>query len=155
MNVEILETREQPLLERKVVKASLTFEGATPSRKEVLSALASQLKAKEEEVVLKAVRPAFGRTKAVATVHLYKSRKQAESFEPSYRIKRGKPKEVKKEEKPAEAKPAEAPKEEAKPEEKPAEEKPAEAPKEKAKAENKPAEKPAKEEKPAEKKEGE
>jgi len=47
MNVEIMETREQPLLERKVVKASLTFEGATPSRKKVLTALANQLKAKE------------------------------------------------------------------------------------------------------------
>lgn len=150
MNVEILETREQPLLGRKVVKASLRFEGATPSRKEVLSTLANQLKAKEEQVVLKTVRSAFGRTKAIATLHLYKSRKQAERFEPRYRFDRGKPK-VKKE------KPAEAPKEEAKPEEKPAEEKPAEAPKEEKPAESpaeaKPEEKP-KEEKPAEKKEG-
>ena len=117
MKVEILETREQPLLERKVVKATLTFEGATPSRKKVLTTMAGQLKAKEEQVILKSVRSAFGRTKAVVTLHLYKGRKQAERFEPSYRLDRGKPK-AKKEEKPPEEKPAEAPKEEAKPEEK-------------------------------------
>lgn len=95
MNVEILEKREQPLLERQVVKAAITFEGTTPSRKEMLAALAGQLKAKEEQLVLKTVSSAFGRTKAVATVHLYTSRKQAEKFEPRYRLDRGKPKEEK------------------------------------------------------------
>lgn len=105
MNVEILEKREQPLLERQVVKAAITFEGTTPSRKEMLAALAGQLKAKEEQLVLKTVSSAFGRTKAVATVHLYTSRKQAEKFEPRYRLDRGKPKEEKPEgEKPKEEK---------------------------------------------------
>ncbi len=141
MKIEITEEKNQPLLERRVVKATLTFQGGTPTRKDVITNMAAQLKVKEELLVLKAIRTVFGRMKAVATVHVYKNKKQVEAVEPAYRLNRGKAKPKKEE------KPAEAPKEEAKP----AEEAPAEAPKEEKPAEEAPKEeKPAKEAKPEE-----
>ena len=95
MDIEILKQDEQHLLDRKVIKAALTFEGATPSRKEVLSSLASALKTKEDHLVLKTVRSAFGRTRAVVTAHLYKDKDLLAKHEPSYMLQRGKPKEKK------------------------------------------------------------
>ena len=88
MNIEIIEKTEQPLLDRQLVKAALTFEGATPSRKDTIAALAKELKAKDDLVVVTTIRTIYGRTRALATVHLYKSADSAAKHEPQFLAKR-------------------------------------------------------------------
>lgn len=125
MNIKILEQKQEPLLSRTEVKAELSFEGATPSNEELKKALATQLKADENLVVIKSIYTEFGIAKATATAYIYTDKKALESIEPKPKEKKGKkaekPKPAPKEEAPKEEKPVEEKKEEAPKEEKPAE----------------------------------
>jgi len=127
MKVEIVERKENPLLERLEIKFRVDHSGApTPKRLEVRSQLAAELGVAEELVVIDKLASTAGRQVASGIARAYSSKKRLEELEPEYLLKRGLPKETKPEEKPEEAKP-EKPKE-AKPEEraKEGEEKPAE-----------------------------
>jgi len=164
MEVEIISKKDNKLLERKEINAVLTFEAATPSRKEIREAVGTKLGLNPELTVLNSVVNEFGSKRIRVLAHSYADMKKLMDTEPEYVRKRDgigaeEKKEEKKEEAPAE-KPAEAPKEEAKEEKKeaPKEEKKEEKPKEEKK-EEKPKEEPKKdekkEEKPKEEKKGE
>lgn len=151
MEVKIESTTENKLLDRKEVEAFVHFDGATPPRKEIKSAICGKIGANPELVVLRSVASEFGIKRVRVSAHIYENADVLKRNEPEYITKReGMVEEVKAEKKEEEAAPAvkkeEAPKEEKK-KEAPKEEKPKEAPKK----EEKPAKK--KEEKAAEKKE--
>ena len=127
MQVKIIEKKEQNILSRIAVKAHIIFDKATPSAEEVKKALASELKADENLVVVKEIYTEFGKSEADVNAYVYTSKEEMQKIEPKPKKKAAKPGE-----KPAE-KPTESPKTEAKEEK--AEEKPA-----KEKKEEKPAE---------------
>ncbi len=72
MNLTINETKENALLSRKEVTATILFEGSTtPSRKEVQAELAKQTKAKEPLVLVTQINTNFGDAKAYVKAHIY------------------------------------------------------------------------------------
>lgn len=120
--MEILEKKEEPLLSRVSVKASVVFETATPSNEEVAKQIASALKKDVKLVVVKKIQTHYGERTADIDAFVYDSEQALKQAEPQPK-KKEKPGE--KAEKKEETKPAEAPKEEKK-EEAPKEEKKAE-----------------------------
>ena len=122
MQLKILDKKEQELLSRTDIKAHITFGKATPSNTEIKKALASELKADENLIIIKNIYTIYGKTEANVNAYAYKSKEEMQKVEPKPKKKAAKPGE-KKEEKPAAVKPAEKPKEEAPKDEKPAEEK--------------------------------
>jgi len=139
MKVEITEKTENPMLKRTELKFFVDHEKApTPNRLEVRAQLASQLGAPEDLIVIEKIASLHGKQVASGIARVYSSKEQLDVIELDYFLKRGMPKEEKKEEKAAEApKKEEKPKEEKKaPEEK--KEKKAEAPKKEEKAPEKP-----------------
>ncbi len=183
MNLEILTKEAKPLLNLTEVEARITFEGATPSKEVVHAALAKELKAKPELVIVREVATDYGNQSGKVQAMVYKDRKSLELLERASMIKKHDFEAKKKAaegDKPAEApaeKPAEGekaeepvaegekkedapkeespetPKEEAKPEEKKEDAPKEESPKEEEKPAESPAEK-KEEAKPEEKKEG-
>ena len=72
MNLTINETKENALLFRKEVSATILFEGkTTPSRKEVQAELAKQTKAKATLVLVLQINTNFGEAKAIVKAHIY------------------------------------------------------------------------------------
>ena len=142
MEVEIISKKDNKLLERKEINAVVTFEAATPSRKEIREAVGTKLGLNPELTILNSVVNEFGLKRIRVLAHSYADMKKLIDTEPEYLRKRDgigvEKKEKKKEKKPKE--------------EKPKEEKKEEKPKEEPKKEEKPKEKPKKEEKPKEEK---
>lgn len=134
MNLKISKSEEKPLLARKEVSGHMMFEGkATPSNGEVKKAIASELKADENNVVVKHIYTGFGSCEADVEAYVYNTAEDLKRIEPKTKKDREAGK------KPAEGEEASAEgAAEAKPEEKKEEaaEKPA---KEKAKPEEKKA----------------
>ncbi|MBI4143578.1 hypothetical protein HY487_01695 [Candidatus Woesearchaeota archaeon] len=88
MELKITETKEEPLLSRKLVKASLEFEKATPSYAEVNSLLASNLKSDEKLVAIRHIYNSFGAKKADVFAYVYNDEAKKQLIEP--RLKEGK-----------------------------------------------------------------
>ena len=155
MELEILDKRENPLLDRIEVDFVIQHANkSTPKRNAIRDMLSKELKVTKERVVVDNMRSDFGRGQTKGYAKVYSKKEVVVQIEREHLLKRnhliGEPPKEKKE-KPVEEK-AEAPAEE-KTEKKPAaEEKPAEKPAEEKPAAEKPDEKPA--EKPADKKEG-
>jgi small subunit ribosomal protein S24e len=155
MEIKIDSTKENKLLDRKEIEASVHFDGATPPRSEIKSGICGKIGANPDLVVLREVKNEFGIKRVRVSVHVYEDAELMKNTEPEYIIKREgfaqekteakaeEAKEESKEEKPPEKK--EAPKEEAKEEKAP--KKKEEAPKAESK-EEKPAEKSKEETKP-------
>lgn len=137
MKVDIQSKEENQLLGRIEARGTVTFQGATPKRYDVLTQVAAGLKVKPEFVVVKKIDTSYGGGHADFLAYAYSDIKVFERVEREYMRKRNAAPEKPVKEEAAEAEKPAAP-------EKPAEEEaPAvEAPKEETKPEA-PAEKPA------------
>ena len=100
MEVQIVSTKENPLLKRKEVGFRIEQDprGKTPARLEVKKALAAKLKINEEMVFVKKMQTMTGTHIAVGNATAYETVEQAKLIEPEYIIKRNSPPEEPKEE---------------------------------------------------------
>lgn len=89
MDVEIIEKKENPLLERTEVRFKVSFEGATPSRKQVRDKLIALLNSDRNLTVLDSVETNYGSQVAVGYIKVYANEK-AMSTEPQYILERNK-----------------------------------------------------------------
>ena len=154
MDITIEKTNENPYLQRKEVHGKVSFQGATPSNKQLADALATKLGAKADAISVKHIFTMFGSQAATFEAHVYPSKELLEKVvrlgkKAKEKIAKGAAAAAAPAAAPApaaavQAAPAEAPKVEAKPAEKKEEPKKAEKPAEKK------AEKPAEAPKPAE-----
>ena len=127
MELELKKERDTPLLSRKRYVFNMTFEGPTPSRKDIRAAVAKKVNADKELTIIKHVYTRYGVERAKVFAHVYGTKEDMMKIEEPGVLKKHQKKEEKKEETkeaPAEAAP-EGKKEEA----------PAEAPKEEEKSE--------------------
>jgi len=125
MALQIIDTKESPLLSRKEISASLSFpDKPTPSNDDVLKQVASALKIDPEQVVIKHIYTHFGEQEANVIAFAYDSKEARDAIEPK---KKGKEEKKEGEAAPAKEAPAEKPAAE------PAEEKKVEAPAEEKK----------------------
>ncbi|MEK6977826.1 MAG: 30S ribosomal protein S24e [Candidatus Hydrothermarchaeota archaeon] len=121
MEIEIIEERENPLLERRELTVKVTHDAATPTRDAVREKLIALLNAGKDTVILGSLKSKFGVRESIAAVKVYKTKERALQVEPRHALEKNSliEKAEKKEEKPKEEKP----KPEAKKEEKPKAEK--------------------------------
>lgn len=84
MNVNIISTTENKLLDRKEIAAEVGFIGATPKRAELKSAICEKIGANPELVVLRKVESAFGRRAVRVVAHSYSAKGPLMSVEPVY-----------------------------------------------------------------------
>ncbi|MBU0762527.1 MAG: 30S ribosomal protein S24e [Candidatus Altiarchaeota archaeon] len=87
MDVEILEKKENPLLERTEVRFKLTYDGATPSRQNVRKKLVALLNADKKLTVVDSIDVGYGAKKAIGYAKVY-ANEQALKKEPEYILKR-------------------------------------------------------------------
>jgi len=107
MEINITEEKDNPLLKRLELKAIVGFSGPTPSRKEIRKELAAKKEVNSELIIIDAINQQFGKNEVKVIAKIYKDA-ESMKIEPSYKSKRGEPKEAKTEEaKPAAEKPKE------------------------------------------------
>lgn len=114
MEIKIEKKEANPLLKRIDVTSRVAFQGATPSKKDVIKAVAKAAGAKEELIVVKEIKTAFGSQVAIVTAHVYNDRETLEKLEHTSMLKKQSGKETKKEDETKaeqKAKPEHAPKE--------------------------------------------
>lgn len=85
--LEIVSETQNKLYDRKEVKAKFTHISATPSRKEVVEALAEKFGHKDS-IVIDKVTQHFGRKEAEVSAKIYDRLEDAQKLEPSYRFDR-------------------------------------------------------------------
>jgi len=91
MNIEIVEKKENKLLNRTEVHFRVIHEGEkTPERELVKNDLAEILKAKKGNIVLEYLKPEFGIQRSIGYAKIYKSIDDAKRVEKEYILKRNK-----------------------------------------------------------------
>lgn len=91
MEVNILEEKKNPLLDRVEIVAELSYPNeATPSREAVISRMSALLNADKDRFVLKEIKTRFGENKALAYARIYDSPDVAKKLENEYILKRNK-----------------------------------------------------------------
>lgn len=82
MNVNIVSTVDNKLLERREIEAEVSFDAATPKRADLKQAVCGKVGANPELMVLRQVSSSFG-SKAVRVIaHLYQSKEALMATEP-------------------------------------------------------------------------
>jgi len=91
MELEIIEKRENPLLNRTEIKFRVKHQGEkTPERELVKNDLAEMLKVNKNLVIIDHIRPSFGMAISSGYAKIYKSIEDVKRVEPSYILKRNK-----------------------------------------------------------------
>lgn len=100
MNVTVVKSHENGLLGRKEVDAEIGYEGATPKRAEIKTALGGKIGANPEFMVLYKVASKFGSRSVKISAHIYHTKEALLKTEPTYiKVREGlmeKPKKEKK-----------------------------------------------------------
>ena len=82
MQVTIKQTTDQPVLSRKEVIATVSFEGEpTPSNNQIKAEIAKATKAKENLIVMKGLSTKFGSGSGDMKVYVYASPESKDQFE--------------------------------------------------------------------------
>ena len=98
MQINVTNKKEEPLLSRTMVKATLEFEKATPSYQEVSAFLATHLKTDEKLIAIRHIYTLFGSKKAEVIAYAYSDENKKQFAEPKIKEKKEKKaKEAKKE----------------------------------------------------------
>ena len=88
MEIEIIERKENPLLNREEVTFRVGHDmETTPSRDTIAAKLAAMVNADREMTILKKVETEFGKNTSVGYANVYSSEK-AREIEPNYILKR-------------------------------------------------------------------
>lgn len=89
MKMEFNQKKENPLLKRTEVYFTINHAGeATPSKGAVVEAIAAELKASKDAIVLDSVESVFGTGKSKGYVKVYESKDAALKYESEYLLKR-------------------------------------------------------------------
>jgi len=81
MELEIKETKENKVLQRKALTGELSFTGATPSNKALQEAIAKKLGVKSEVVIVRHIYGKFGGGTAKFEAIVYDSKEQFDKIE--------------------------------------------------------------------------
>jgi len=84
MNVNVISTTDNKLLDRKEVVAEVSFDAATPKRTQLKEAVGHKIGANPDLMVLRKVVSSFGSHKVTVTVHTYPSKEILMVTEPIY-----------------------------------------------------------------------
>ncbi|MBI4738832.1 30S ribosomal protein S24e [Candidatus Woesearchaeota archaeon] len=88
MELKVEKERLTPLLARKRVTAHLSFQGKTPSRKELRDVIAQKLKAEKDLTIIKHIYTKFGSQDARVIAHVYSSPAELNRIEHKQLVKK-------------------------------------------------------------------
>ena len=88
MKVEVIEEKENPLLDRKEIKATITGFEKTPTREEVRNQLIAKLGTDSKKLLLDEIKQEYGKKQAIAFVKIYKNEEALQKYESKHKIKR-------------------------------------------------------------------
>jgi len=88
MEIKIEERRRNPLLRREEIRATVSFEGGTPTRREVREALAKALGRDVRVVFVRRVLTEYGSHRARVLATAYDDRDYALQIEPEHVVRR-------------------------------------------------------------------
>ena len=89
MDIKITKDTENLLLARREVEFTITHDGATPTRMNVLGKVAAMLNANMNQVVLDPFKTEFGISRLKGGARVYETKEARDKLEPEYLIKRG------------------------------------------------------------------
>jgi small subunit ribosomal protein S24e len=92
MEFEVTRDTRNELLTRREVDFNLRFDGATPSRMQVIGKLAALLNVSDKNMVLDSMKTSFGMTELRGTARVYDSEEDKKKVERDYLMTRGVPK---------------------------------------------------------------
>jgi small subunit ribosomal protein S24e len=92
MEFEVTRDTRNELLTRREVDFNLRFDGATPSRMQVIGKLAALLNVSDKNMVLDSMKTSFGMTELRGTARVYDSEEGKNKVERDYLMARGVPK---------------------------------------------------------------
>lgn len=92
MDIEITSDKRNELLSRREVQFILRYDGATPSRMQVIGKLCALLNVKEQQVVLDSLRSSFGKMELSDEARIYDSEEGKKKTERAHLMSRGMPK---------------------------------------------------------------
>jgi len=90
MQVNVTNKKEEPLLSRTKVTATVEFEKATPSYPEIAALLAHYLKTDEKMIAIRHIYTSFGSKKAEIIAYLYTDENKKQFIEPKIKEKKEK-----------------------------------------------------------------
>jgi len=92
MDFEITSDKRNELLSRKEVQFTLKYDGATPSRMQIIGKLCALLNVKEHQVTLDTLHSSFGKTELTGSARVYDSEESRNKTERPHLAARGMPK---------------------------------------------------------------
>jgi small subunit ribosomal protein S24e len=92
MDVEITSDKRNELLSRREVQFTLRYDGATPSRMQVIGKLCALLNIKEQQVALDTMNSSFGKMEVTGSARIYESEESRNKIERPHLAVRGMPK---------------------------------------------------------------
>ncbi len=92
MEFEVTRDTRNELLGRREVDFSLSFDGATPSRMQIVGKIAAVLNVPEKQVVLDSLKSSFGLTACTGSARVYDTEERRNQIEHAFLLARGVPK---------------------------------------------------------------
>jgi len=92
MDFEVTSDKRNELLSRREVRFTLRYEGATPSRMQIIGKVCALMNVKEQQVVLDSLNTIFGKMELTGDVRIYDSEEGRKKTERTHLMTRGMPK---------------------------------------------------------------
>jgi small subunit ribosomal protein S24e len=92
MDFEITSDKRNELLSRREVQFTLKYDGATPSRMQIIGKLCALLNIKEHQITLDTLHSSFGKTEITGSARIYDSEESRNKTERPHLAARGMPK---------------------------------------------------------------
>ena len=87
MDFEIESNKRNELLSRREIQFTLTYDGATPSRMQIIGKLCALLNAKEPQVVFDSLKSNFGKTVVAGKARMYNTEEAKKKTERPYPVR--------------------------------------------------------------------
>jgi small subunit ribosomal protein S24e len=92
MDFEITSDKRNELLSRREVQFTLKYDGATPSRMQIIGKLCALLNIKEHQITLDTLHSSFGKTEIRGSARIYETEEVRNKTERTHLAVRGMPK---------------------------------------------------------------
>lgn len=81
MDIQIIEEKNNPLLNRRDVVFRVVHDAATPSRKSIVDRLAATMNSREGQVIVDSLKTEFGKREIVGYAKIYETAERAKEIE--------------------------------------------------------------------------
>ncbi len=88
MEIQVIEEKNNPLLNRREIIFRVIYDDATPSRKSIVDRLAATFNSKQGLVVVDNIKTEFGKRESIGYAKLYDSAERVNEIERPHIIKR-------------------------------------------------------------------